>query len=534
MAIVQISRITNRTGLAENLPQLAGAELGWATDTRQLYIGNGTLEDGAPVVGNTEILTEFSDLFSYSTSYIYKGAAAGYTVQTGATPGSPVSQSLQSRLDSYAIVTDFGATGDGVTDDTEAINRALYEIYCRGNNTQVRRGLYFPAGTYRITESLLIPPFATLYGDGSDNSIIRMDASPDDSALRAYVARTTDSLQQMGANIGNNGATVPQHVTVENMGFETEDVDVDVFLIDCAVCCTFNQVSFSGPLTQTTLTPTGGQPYPYDIAGVRFDSTGSLTCTQIVFDKCTFQGLTYGTHTNEIVDGAVFSNSKFDTLYQGVYLDTNPTGIRVSGSTFDNIYEEGIYITASNCVSAYNMFYGVGNHFLATTSPQTPVIFINADQNVSVGDMFERTSAYATTYPRIDTNYTKSIAFTGGDKVKLGTLSIESGIRTTLVNNTSSATTIFTINSAAIKAFEIKYTITRGSPSVAVRTGTYTVVASTDGTGGTLTSNDTGFQNSSTGVTFSVTETASVISFKYTTTNTGVDAELFYSISYQS
>ena len=60
MAIVQISQITNRKGLAENLPQLAGAELGWSTDTRQLWIGNGTLEDGAPVIGNTEILTEFS------------------------------------------------------------------------------------------------------------------------------------------------------------------------------------------------------------------------------------------------------------------------------------------------------------------------------------------------------------------------------------------------------------------------------------------------------------------------------------------
>ena len=60
MAILQISRITARKGLVEDLPQpLAGAELGWATDERRLFIGNGPLEDGAPVVGNTEILTEF-------------------------------------------------------------------------------------------------------------------------------------------------------------------------------------------------------------------------------------------------------------------------------------------------------------------------------------------------------------------------------------------------------------------------------------------------------------------------------------------
>lgn len=66
MAIVQISRITNRKGLQENLPQLAGAELGWCTDTRRLFIGNGRVGDppngdGAPEIGNTEILTEFSE-----------------------------------------------------------------------------------------------------------------------------------------------------------------------------------------------------------------------------------------------------------------------------------------------------------------------------------------------------------------------------------------------------------------------------------------------------------------------------------------
>jgi hypothetical protein len=67
VAIVQISRITNRKGLQENLPQLAGAELGWSIDQRRLFIGNGTLEEGAPVIGNTEILTEFSDIVAQPT-----------------------------------------------------------------------------------------------------------------------------------------------------------------------------------------------------------------------------------------------------------------------------------------------------------------------------------------------------------------------------------------------------------------------------------------------------------------------------------
>ena len=62
MAIVQISKIQQRRGLQQDLPSLASAEFGWSIDSRRLYIGNGTLAEGAPALGRTEILTEFSIL----------------------------------------------------------------------------------------------------------------------------------------------------------------------------------------------------------------------------------------------------------------------------------------------------------------------------------------------------------------------------------------------------------------------------------------------------------------------------------------
>jgi hypothetical protein len=57
MPIVQISRIQHRRGKLTDLPQLASGELGWVVDSQRLYIGNGTVADGAPAIGNTEIVT---------------------------------------------------------------------------------------------------------------------------------------------------------------------------------------------------------------------------------------------------------------------------------------------------------------------------------------------------------------------------------------------------------------------------------------------------------------------------------------------
>ena len=65
MASTQISRIQVRRGLQENLPNLAAGELGWAVDSRRLFIGNGPTTEGAPAEGVTEILTEFVDISNF-------------------------------------------------------------------------------------------------------------------------------------------------------------------------------------------------------------------------------------------------------------------------------------------------------------------------------------------------------------------------------------------------------------------------------------------------------------------------------------
>jgi hypothetical protein len=530
MAIVQVSRITNRKGLTENLPQLAGAELGWAIDQRRLFIGNGTLQEGAPVVGNTEILTEFSDILAIFGGYTYEGAAAGYTVQTGPAPGSPITQSIQSRLDSFAIITDFGAKGDGVTDDTEAINRALFQLYCRDNNPAVRRSLFFPAGRYLISESIVIPPYARLYGEGAKSSVIVLDTSSDLSTLSDYCARFGDSLQQTGSNIGNNGATPPTNIEISSMGFECVEI-TDVFFVQDSSNCTFNNVSFQGPLTTTDIAGLAD-----DIACIRMQGTASLVPTNISFNNCQFAGTNYGISTIYQTKGVSIFQSSFNTLYQGVALLApairgGPSGFKMIGNVFDSIYAEGIYVSSPNQlnVSGFNTFYDVGNHFNGTTSPATSVIVLGAAENLSIGDMFQRTSQYSNLHPRVDLQNTAAIGVDSSDKVQQGSYTRQTGIRTILADNASNQT-LFTFDANETKAVRVDYTIVRNT---AVRTGVLTVVAGTDGSGTNLTTSDAiGVQNTSPGVTFGASESSSIVTVQYSTTSTGATALISYSITY--
>jgi hypothetical protein len=463
MAIVQISRITNRKGLTEDLPQLDGAEFGWCVDSRRLFIGNGTLAEGAPIIGNTEILTEFSDITVLS-DYTYEDIAVGYAAQTGPTPSDPVVRTVQAKLDDQACVRDFGATGDGVTDDTAAINRALFQLYCVETNTQVRRSLFFPAGTYRITGTIIIPTFAKLVGEGQQCTIISLQSPA------AYVARFGDSRQQVGANLGFN-ALLPQDIEISSMTFSST-VATDIFQIEAATQCWFSSVGFNGPYLVSDIQDPGFQPNGADnYAAVRIASTVSAVTSQITFDRCTFSNITRGITTNvNNVDyptrGITVSNSGFYTMYQGIVLGTGATvvgggatGFRAVHNIFDSIFAEGLIYQAVNLnASAYNAFYDVGNS-IGTGTPTSAVIAFGNDNNISVGDMFERTDTQTLLYPRI--------SFSGGTTttgmgLQLGRYYRDRG-RTLLLDNVGSVQTLISLNANQAPALSMNYTIIKGN-----------------------------------------------------------------------
>jgi PA14 domain/Pectate lyase superfamily protein len=79
---------------------------------------------------------------------LYPGAPGG----TGGI-GGPVDEEFVGPFPSWKNVKDFGAKGDGITDDSNAIQAALTAL--KPVQTNAYSVLYFPAGNYRITKTLV-------------------------------------------------------------------------------------------------------------------------------------------------------------------------------------------------------------------------------------------------------------------------------------------------------------------------------------------------------------------------------------------
>jgi len=81
--------------------------------------------------------------------------AAGFL--TGA-----VARTVNTKLQENLSVKDFGAVGDGVTNDTTAVQAAINAVVAAGGGR-----VYFPAGTYLCNVTVNSVYSVTLYGDGS-------------------------------------------------------------------------------------------------------------------------------------------------------------------------------------------------------------------------------------------------------------------------------------------------------------------------------------------------------------------------------
>ena len=100
-----------------------------------------TFSIAPPLNSSIEVMTN-------ETGVINSGNATAISY-TASFPGATL-QTVQTKLEQYVSVKDFGAVGDGVTDDGPACRAAITAVETLGGGT-----VYFPAGTYRLVKDPL-------------------------------------------------------------------------------------------------------------------------------------------------------------------------------------------------------------------------------------------------------------------------------------------------------------------------------------------------------------------------------------------
>jgi parallel beta-helix repeat protein len=124
----------------------------------------------------------------------------------------------------------YNAVGDGVTDDYAAISQAL-------SDAAGGLGVYFPKGTYLISQPLTVTAACSLAGDNQSQSVIRL--APASSGLYVLQVPSGSTVVRLGFNGSLNASTQP--VTVGRVGLQILNAsDVSIF------SCTASNCSGSG------------------------------------------------------------------------------------------------------------------------------------------------------------------------------------------------------------------------------------------------------------------------------------------------
>jgi hypothetical protein len=452
MAVVQISRIQIRRGKSlsgTGLPQLASGELAWSLDTQELYIGNGSVAEGSPAVGNTKILTE-RDLTVQGNllnliQHIYKSNDPA--IQTGPTSNDPVSRETQARLDDRVTVADFGAVADGTTDDTEALQRAVDQLFLNqttaasadtADGTRARVVLELAPGIYKTTNTLYIPSYTTLVGSGPNKTIINYQGTG--TAIQFI---NDDSTIGNPSTIGNTlGNTQPRYITIKNLSLHTDTADQTGLQLDAVRNSLFENITVSG---------NWGEVYDADSKGISLNAVSALvTCTNNIFRNVSVSGFSYGLWAKQDILNNTFEDCRFYDLRHGVYLGEGADGTTVGeqygpretqfiACKFEDIKRQGLVVERGTGNSSRDCkFTNVGNNGAGVYFPEYPQIYFNSVGNSSDNDQSDRQEFLVTKAFTVDIDLNKPITATKGSLVKQNV----SNIQGTLKEDYEEATTI--------------------------------------------------------------------------------------------
>ena len=403
MAIVSISRIQVRRGkknTSTGFPQLASGEFGWAIDTQELYIGNGSVSEGSPYVGNTKLLSEHDDIFALANNYTYRD---GTFIQTGDTENSPIQRTLQDRLDDRVSIRSFGATGDG-SDQTAALQRAIDQLFLNTDklNPRARQVLHIEAGTYNISDTIYLPPYTVIKGAGEGKTVITKTNSG--AAFKTINSSSTPGSYANDTTEANATTTENQAQYIELSGLSintTASSDQGIILQNCKNS-TFRDITITGSFSN------GDSSYSENDVGIQMTIVGTLGSagtSDNYFENINIKNYSYAVQSKFDVENNLWHKCKFNNVGYGFEFGagsnlassgerTGPSNNTISMSEFNDIDRHGIWISnGENNLSSGNRFILVGNNGGNENLAEYAVINFVKVGNISKNDYFGRTES---------------------------------------------------------------------------------------------------------------------------------------------
>ena len=292
---------------------------------------------------------------------------------------------------------DFGVIGDGVTDDTVALQRAIDQLFLNTsapayNNSTKRITLKIPAGTYKITGSLFIPSYATIIGEGANKTIIsHSTATP--------VFRFVNDLSTPGNPIGMGSRLIdtnldgnftndsndvqytnqPRHIIFKGLTIITSTMDQVVLQLESVRDSSFEDLSIQGAwVGDLTKLSKGIALYGF---------TSLVTCERNIFKNINISGFNYGVYSDNDIINNLFDEGYITNVKQGFVLGYNSNGVDIGqqyGSRdtiinnykFYSIQQNAIFLDLGTGNNVSNIeLYNVGNNFGNINNQEFPQIY---------------------------------------------------------------------------------------------------------------------------------------------------------------
>lgn len=311
-------------------------------------------------------------------------------------------RTITNKLSDIVSVKDFGAVGDGVTDDTSAIQQAIHYVMTTPYNGGK---LYFPDGHYLVSTITNTDWGLELIGSSINSSRIIGSGNGYTIDMSGTNTKVNCSIKNLGffhKDSTNTGTHIfldnVRNFTIENCLFSTntnnaiqiensERGTYGVFIRDCwfdsirssAITLGVNSANINPPtdiyISQCSFQPAVGNSSPC----LQVNAVGGLYCTDIditssgdghflraltiipsatqncnalLFDKCLFDSSSdanmYIGGTGPVTD-TTFNNCWFNTSSNnsGIYMN-NPSlnGLSITDSIIDSNAQHGIVIDA--------------------------------------------------------------------------------------------------------------------------------------------------------------------------------------------